>query len=332
MKLFRTPVAAALLILVVASTPQAFAQSASLATASAADGAAGAASAPRSAKQGAPAQSGAAGEEQRVWVAAAHPVVLGLARALADGSSIEIAEAAPARLPYTRHPSYFSGRGAAGLERLASKADAVIAMRSIWPQDPLYPLARRANIRVVEIDAVQPIDGSLPGLALQPGDDVSSYPWLDPSNMGRMADIIAADLGRLDPGADPVVARNLARIRQELVSMAAQAQADLAGVDNVSVAMLSDRLDYLVNGLGLEPALRDVRADAEWNEASVQTFVDSLRAEDVAAVLHHREPEPALRAAVEAAGVALVVVEADASDPVAQLQLTLRDVLRGLAS
>jgi hypothetical protein len=333
MKLFPAfAVAAAVLVLASASAPQAYAQSAPSMAALAAGAAATAAPAPRAAGQAASAGQPAAGAAQGARIVAAHPVVLGLARALADGSQIEIASAAPAKLPYSRHPSYFSGRGAAALESLALKSDAVIGLRSIWPQDPLYPLARRANIRVIEIDAAQPIDGALPGLALQSGDDVSSYPWLDPSNMGRMADIIAADLSRLTPGAEAALARNLARMRQELVSMAAQAQSALAGVDNVSVALLSDRLDYLVNGLSLEPALRDTRPEAQWNDESVQAYVDGLKAEDVAAVLHHREPAPAMRAAIEAAGVALVVVDADAADPVAQLRLTLRDVVKSLAS
>ncbi|MDV3059445.1 metal ABC transporter substrate-binding protein, partial [Pseudomonas paracarnis] len=35
--------------------------------------------------------------------------------------------------------------------------------------DPLYPVARRSNIRIVEVDAARPVDGGLPGIAVQPG-------------------------------------------------------------------------------------------------------------------------------------------------------------------
>jgi hypothetical protein len=69
------------------------------------------------------------------------------------------AHAAPANLPASRQPSYFS-RGGASLAKAAQQADAVIGVRSIWRDDPLYPMARRSNIRIVEIDAARPVDGA----------------------------------------------------------------------------------------------------------------------------------------------------------------------------
>jgi hypothetical protein len=45
----------------------------------------------------------------------------------------------------------------------------VIGVRSLWADDPLYPIARRSNIRIVEVDAARPVDGALPGIAVQPG-------------------------------------------------------------------------------------------------------------------------------------------------------------------
>ena len=98
-------------------------------------------------------------------------------------------------LPASRQPSYFAGRGASALDKAARDADAVIGLRSLWPDDPLYPLARRSNIRIVEVDAARPVDGSLPGIAVQPGslkDGLNSQPWLSSNNLGRMADVLAA--------------------------------------------------------------------------------------------------------------------------------------------
>ena len=54
---------------------------------------------------------------------------------------------------------------ARNLHKAAQQADAVIGVRSIWRDDPLYPMARRSNIRIVEIDAARPVDGALPGIA-----------------------------------------------------------------------------------------------------------------------------------------------------------------------
>ena len=81
-----------------------------------------------------------------------------------------------------------TGRGAPALSKLATDADAVIGLRSLWADDPLYPIARRSNIRIVEVDAARPVDGALPGIAVQPGnkvDGLNSQPWFSSNNMGR---------------------------------------------------------------------------------------------------------------------------------------------------
>ena len=121
------------------------------------------------------------------------PVTHSLAQALLDGTSVQLKRAAPANLPATRQPSYFSGRGGASLHKAAQQADAVIGVRSIWRDDPLYPMARRSNIRIVEIDAARPVDGALPGIAVTGEDAFTAYPWLNPTNLGRMADVVAND-------------------------------------------------------------------------------------------------------------------------------------------
>jgi hypothetical protein len=86
------------------------------------------------------------------------PVTHSLASALLDGTAVQL-NAAPANLPASRQPSYFSGV-ARSLAKAAQQADAVIGVRSIWRDDPLYPMARRSNIRIVEIDAARPVDGA----------------------------------------------------------------------------------------------------------------------------------------------------------------------------
>ncbi|SHI32644.1 metal ABC transporter solute-binding protein, Zn/Mn family [Pollutimonas bauzanensis] len=279
------------------------------------------------AKPGAAAVSG-------IKVLVAHPVVHALAQALAQDSGISVQLAAPASLPATRMASYFAGRGAAALRKAAEDADAAAGLRSIWPEDPLYPLARRANIRIVEIDAARPIDGALPGIALQPGSGASAYPWLDPVNLGRMADIMAADLERLTRAAadKAALAKNLGEFKHRLVALAAQAQAQLAGVDNVSVATLSDRLAYLASGFDLDLVLSDARPDADWSGQSLAAFAASLKSNGVALVLHHREPAADVRQAVASGGARLVVLATDDADPVAQLQANIRTLVHAFKS
>ena len=188
-------------------------------------------------------------------VLASLPITYGLSDLLLKDSGVKLQHAAPANLPGSRQSAYFSGRGAPALHTLAQNADAVVGVRSLWSDDPLYPMARRSNIRIVEIDAARPVDGSLPGIAVQPGaqrDGLNSQPWLASNNMGRMADVIAADLVRLAPDAKPKIEANLAALKQRLLKLTADSEARLAQADNLSVVSLSDRLDYLIGGLNLE--------------------------------------------------------------------------------
>lgn len=139
---------------------------------------------------------------QSVRILASLPITYGLGQLLLKDTDVTLERAAAANLPGSRQSAYFSGRGAPALHKLAEHADAVIGLRSVWSDDPLYPMARRSNLRIVEIDAARPVDGSLPGIALQPGaprDGLNTQPWLVSNNMGRMADVMAADLVRLAP-------------------------------------------------------------------------------------------------------------------------------------
>lgn len=251
----------------------------------------------------------------------AHPVVAALTTALVRDTGIVVLRPVPETLPPNRQLAFFSGRGAAGLGEAARQADAVIALRSIWPDDPLFPLARRQNIRLIEIDAARPLDASLPGMALQEQDaTANALPWLDPVNLGRMADVIASDVGRLVPAAKPRLQANVGTLRQQLLSIAAQSEARLASASNLAVFSLSDRLDYLVSGFNLDLAGTDARADEAWTPEAIAQWVQRLRSASVAAVLHHRELPPAVAQAVQQAGVRSIVLLTEGRDPVAELR------------
>jgi hypothetical protein len=49
------------------------------------------------------------------------PVTHSLASALLDGTAVQLQRAAPANLPASRQPSYFSGRGGAACTRPRSR-------------------------------------------------------------------------------------------------------------------------------------------------------------------------------------------------------------------
>jgi len=276
----------------------------------------------------------AADSKTPVRVLASLPITYGLGQILLKDSGVVLERAAAANLPGSRQTAYFTGRGADALRKLAVEADGVIGLRSIWPDDPLYPNARRSNIRIVEIDAARPVDGSLPGIAVQPGqgiDGLNSQPWLSSNNMGRMADVMAADLVRLAPAAKPRIESNLASLKQQLLKLTADSEASLASADNLSVVSLSDRLSYLIGGLNLELIDTQLLTDEQWTPEALQKLTDTLKNNDVALVLDHRQPPEPVKAAITAAGSKLLVVTEDGEDPVAELQGNIGRVIQALA-
>ncbi|MFJ7796485.1 metal ABC transporter substrate-binding protein [Pseudomonas sp. NPDC096950] len=276
----------------------------------------------------------ASSSAHKTLVLASLPVTYGLGSVLLEGTDVAIERAAPANLPGTRQTAYFTGRGAAELSKLAADADAVIGIRSLWPDDPLYPNARRSNIRIIEIDAARPVDGALPGIAVQPGnkvDGLNSQPWFSSNNMGRMADVMAADLVRLAPEAKPKIEANLAALKQRLLKLSADSEARLASADNLTVMSLSDHFGYLVGGLNLELVGLDARPDAEWTPEALKQLGTTLKDNDVAVVLHHRQPSEALKAVISEAGSRLVVLSTDGADPVAELEGNVDLVIKGLS-
>lgn len=277
----------------------------------------------------------AAPENQKpVRVLASLPITFGLGQILLKDSGVELERAAAANLPGSRQTAYFTGRGVEALRKLSVDADAVIGLRSIWADDPLYPNARRSNIRIVEIDAARPVDGSLPGIAVQPGqgvDGLNSQPWLSSNNMGRMADVMAADLVRLAPAAKPRIETNLSTLKQQLLKLTADSEASLARADNLSVVSLSDHLSYLISGLNLELVGTQILADDQWTPEALQKLTDTLKANDVALVLDHRQPPEPVKAAITAAGSKLLVLAVDGEDPLVELQGNIGQVTQALA-
>ncbi|WP_122573590.1 metal ABC transporter solute-binding protein, Zn/Mn family [Pseudomonas viridiflava] len=270
---------------------------------------------------------------QPVRVLASLPITYGLGQILLKDSGVVLERAAAANLPGSRQTAYFTGRGAEALRGLAVKADAVIGLRSIWADDPLYPNARRSNIRIVEIDAARPVDGSLPGIAVQPGqgvDGLNSQPWLASNNMGRMADVMAADLVRLAPAAKPKIEGNLAALKQQLLKLSASSEASLASADNLSVVSLSDRFGYLVSGLNLELIDSLALTDEQWTPEAVQKLTATLKDNDVALVLDHRQPPEPVKAAIDEAGSKLLVLGIDGADPLAELQGDIEQIIGAL--
>lgn len=272
-------------------------------------------------------------EQQPVRILASLPITYGLGASLLAGSEVQLQRAAPANLPASRQVSYFTGRGAVALDKIARQADGVLALRSLWPDDPLYPLARRSNIRIVEVDAARPVDGVLPGVALEAGssDALARQPWLNINNLGRMADVAAADLVRLAPADKARIEANLATFKQRLLRLSASSEGRLAELDNLTVASLSPHFDYLLSGLNLDRIELAQPAAQPWTPEALAQLTASLRDDEVAVVLHDRQPPAELAKAIAEGGSRLLVLQGEGDDPIAGLEAAIGQLLDALA-
>jgi ABC-type Zn uptake system ZnuABC Zn-binding protein ZnuA len=94
---------------------------------------------------------------------------------------------------------------------------------------------------------------------------------------------------------------------------------------------LSDHFGYLIGGLNLELAGLDARPDAEWTPEALKQLGATLKDNEVAVVLHHRQPSDAVKAVIAESGSQLMVLSIDAEDPVAELEGNVDSLIKGLS-
>jgi ABC-type Zn uptake system ZnuABC Zn-binding protein ZnuA len=219
-------------------------------------------------------------------------------------------------------------RRMATLAPLFAGSSAVITVTNALPGDPLYRLAREANIRIVNIDAAVPWSTSIPGVALagrpvsnvewgHAGEPVATgtapYFWISIANSIRMADIVAHDLAALFPQSAATIGRNLDQFKRSLLELRARHQEHLieAGLD-VVFALTGDFI-YLTSDMGLLVDGYLIKQDAQWTPEELAALTQHLREHQIKVVLHRWLPGEAIQAAVRAGGASLVVL--DAGDP-----------------
>ncbi len=69
-----------------------------------------------------------------------------------------------------------------------------------------------------------------------PATGEGTAPWLAPGSLGRMADVLAADLSRLEPSSATTIAANLGALKQKLLTLKAGADMALAEADDLTAA------------------------------------------------------------------------------------------------
>lgn len=275
-----------------------------------------------------PPPAGSQAQMQAPIVITATQATYSIAHALADGTPIEVVNVPADGREFALLKAYLSRR-ADRFEELFVSAAAVVALTNALPGDPLYRYARAANVRIVNIDAALPWTYDTPGVALvtapqttvgwegstspaSPADgsaESAPYFWLSISNAIRMADIVAADFRALFPALAADVAANLDRFKRELLELRRRYQERLLSVPDVTVFALTGDFVYVTNELGLFVDGYFLKQDIDWTDDDLAALTAHLAERDIGVVVHKWQPSDAIRAAIEAAGAELAVLE-----------------------
>lgn len=209
------------------------------------------------------------------------PVTYMLATELTYNTGLTTEYLPPKRYGVSRLPNWFASKGDVVTKEASKKAQAVITLGAIWPQDPLYAHARQGNINIVEIDASQAISPRAQGVAALRLEDGSTsiYSWLNPTNLSRMAAIVSDDLQRLWPEKAQQIEKNQQQLMGDVRSLINDQQQMLieAGID--SVILLSKELEDFASGNQLFVVDRLTTPALEWTDKDKQKL-SALLADD----------------------------------------------------
>lgn len=136
---------------------------------------------------------------------------------------------------------------------VAKKAQAVVDIAKVWPEDVIYGKARMNKINIVEIDASYPYDEKMTTIFFNDYSNgkVNPYIWTGSKNLVRMVNIISRDLIRLYPQNKAKIEKNVTKFTNDLLKIENEANEKLLSVDNASVISLSENLQYFLNDMNI---------------------------------------------------------------------------------
>ena len=136
---------------------------------------------------------------------------------------------------------------------IAKKAQAVVDIAKVWPEDVIYGKARMNKLNIVEIDASHPYDEKMTTIFFSDYSNgkVNPYIWMGSKNLVRMVNIIGRDLIRLYPKNKAKIEKNITKFTADLLKIENEANEKLLSVGNAEVISLSENLQYFLNDMNI---------------------------------------------------------------------------------
>ena len=187
---------------------------------------------------------------------------------------------------------------------VAKKAQAVIDIAKVWPEDVIYGKARMNKINIVEIDASYPYDEKMTTIFFNDYSNgkVNPYIWTGSKNLVRMVNIISRDLIRLYPQNKAKIEKNVNKFTNDLLKIENEANEKLLSVDNPSVISLSENLQYFLNDMNIYAEYVD------YDSVTAENIANLVRDKGIKVVISDRWLKKNVIKALKDAGGEFVII------------------------
>ena len=187
---------------------------------------------------------------------------------------------------------------------VAKKAQAVVDIAKVWPEDVIYGKARMNKINIVEIDASYPYDEKMTTIFFSDysNGNVNPYIWTGSKNLVRMVNIISRDLIRLYPQNKVKIEKNVNKFTNDLLKIENEANEKLLSVDNASVISLSENLQYFLNDMNIYAEYVD------YDSITAENIANLVRDKGIKVVISDRWLKKNVIKALKDAGGEFVII------------------------
>lgn len=187
---------------------------------------------------------------------------------------------------------------------VAKKAQAVVDIAKVWPEDVIYGKARMNKINIVEIDASYPYDEKMTTIFFSDysNGEVNPYIWTGSKNLVRMVNIISRDLIRLYPQNKAKIEKNVNKFTNDLLKLENEANEKLLSVDNPSVISLSENLQYFLNDMNIFAEYVD------YDSVTAENIANLVRDKGIKVVISDRWLKKNVIKALKDAGGEFVII------------------------
>ena len=187
---------------------------------------------------------------------------------------------------------------------VAKKAQAVVDIARIWPEDVIYGKARMNKINIVEIDASHPYDEKMTTLFFSDYSNgkANPYIWTGSKNLVRMVNIIARDLIKLYPQNKAKIEKNITKFTADLLKIENEANEKLLAVGEAEVISLSENLQYFLNDMNIYTEYVD------YDSVNAQNIVKLIKDKGIKVIVSDRWlKKDAIKALKEAGGEFVII-------------------------